>query len=270
MKIQEINAKSQQLSIRKLEIKKTSKNKDCIIYAGYDYILHKYGKNAIYYTCRRRCGGRAKFSNTEFSITVKHLETCKPIQNDSLSLASCSQGPSVNLPVQDDSLSLTSDFQGPSMKLPVQDDSLSLTSDFQGPSMKLPVQDDSLSLTSDFQGPSMKLPVQADNALLMDASTQTNISLFSPTSNVCTAECQTLNLQVLDITNSPIMNPEVMEEIDAHNRIINSPTIILNNQYSFITSKNNKKMIYYNKYLYSHDFGDLYYKCRKNTCKGRG
>ncbi|XP_065324234.1 uncharacterized protein LOC135931209 isoform X9 [Gordionus sp. m RMFG-2023] len=230
MKIQEINAKSQQLSIRKLEIKKTSKNKDCIIYAGYDYILHKYGKNAIYYTCRRRCGGRAKFSNTEFSITVKHLETCKPIQNDSLSLASCSQGPSVNLPVQDDSLSLTSDFQGPSMKL----------------------------------------PVQADNALLMDASTQTNISLFSPTSNVCTAECQTLNLQVLDITNSPIMNPEVMEEIDAHNRIINSPTIILNNQYSFITSKNNKKMIYYNKYLYSHDFGDLYYKCRKNTCKGRG
>ncbi|CAK9293438.1 unnamed protein product [Gordionus sp. m RMFG-2023] len=226
MKIQEINAKSQQLSIRKLEIKKTSKNKDCIIYAGYDYILHKYGKNAIYYTCRRRCGGRAKFSNTEFSITVKHLETCKPIQNDSLSLASCSQGPSVNLPVQDDSLSLTSDFQGPSMKLPVQDDSLSLTSDFQGPSMKLPVQDDSLSLTSDFQGPSMKLPVQADNALLMDASTQTNISLFSPTSNVCTAECQTLNLQVLDITNSPIMNPEVMEEIDAHNRIINSPTMI--------------------------------------------
>ncbi|XP_065324181.1 uncharacterized protein LOC135931182 isoform X2 [Gordionus sp. m RMFG-2023] len=250
MKIQEINAKSQQLSIRKLEIKKTSKNKDCIIYAGYDYIFHKYGKNAIYYTCRRRCGGRAKFSNTEFSITVKHLETCKPIQNDSLSL--------------------TSDFQGPSMKLPVQDDSLSLTSDFQGPSMKLPVQDDSLSLTSDFQGPSMKLPVQADNALLMDASTQTNISLFSPTSNVCTAECQTLNLQVLDITNSPIMNPEVMEEIDAHNRIINSPTIIQNNQYSFITSKNNKKMIYYNKYLYSHDFGDLYYKCRKNTCKGRG
>ncbi|XP_065324184.1 uncharacterized protein LOC135931182 isoform X5 [Gordionus sp. m RMFG-2023] len=230
MKIQEINAKSQQLSIRKLEIKKTSKNKDCIIYAGYDYIFHKYGKNAIYYTCRRRCGGRAKFSNTEFSITVKHLETCKPIQNDSLSL----------------------------------------TSDFQGPSMKLPVQDDSLSLTSDFQGPSMKLPVQADNALLMDASTQTNISLFSPTSNVCTAECQTLNLQVLDITNSPIMNPEVMEEIDAHNRIINSPTIIQNNQYSFITSKNNKKMIYYNKYLYSHDFGDLYYKCRKNTCKGRG
>ncbi|CAK9293653.1 unnamed protein product [Gordionus sp. m RMFG-2023] len=204
MKIQEINAKSQQLSIRKLEIKKTSKNKDCIIYAGYDYIFHKYGKNAIYYTCRRRCGGRAKFSNTEFSITVKHLETCKPIQNDSLSL--------------------TSDFQGPSIKLPVQDDSLSLTSDFQGPSMKLPVQDDSLSLISDFQGPSMKLPVQADNALLMDASTQTYISLFSPTSNVCTAECQTLNLQVLDITNSPIMNPEVMEEIDAHNRIINSPS----------------------------------------------
>ncbi|XP_065324233.1 uncharacterized protein LOC135931209 isoform X8 [Gordionus sp. m RMFG-2023] len=245
MKIQEINAKSQQLSIRKLEIKKTSKNKDCIIYAGYDYILHKYGKNAIYYTCRRRCGGRAKFSNTEFSITVKHLETCKPIQNDSLSLASCSQGPSVNLPVQDDSLSLTSDFQGPSMKLPVQDSDC--------PKKRY-----------------ISISTQTDNALLMDASTQTNISLFSPTSNVCTAECQTLNLQVLDITNSPIMNPEVMEEIDAHNRIINSPTIILNNQYSFITSKNNKKMIYYNKYLYSHDFGDLYYKCRKNTCKGRG
>ncbi|XP_065316731.1 uncharacterized protein LOC135925378 [Gordionus sp. m RMFG-2023] len=222
MKIQEINAKSQQLSIRKLEIKKTSKNKDCIIYAGYDYIFHKYGKNAIYYTCRRRCGGRAKFSNTEFSITVKHLETCKPIQNDSLSL--------------------TSDFQGPSMKLPVQDDSLSLTSDFQGPSMKLPVQDSDCPKKR-----YISISTQTDNTLLMDASTQTNISLFSPTSNVCTAECQTLNLQVLDITNSPIMNPEVMEEIDAHNRIINSPTIIQNNQYSFITSKNNKKMIYYNK-----------------------
>ncbi|CAK9291686.1 unnamed protein product [Gordionus sp. m RMFG-2023] len=101
-------------------------------------------------------------------------------------------------------------------------------------------------------------------------------------SNICTAECQTFNLQVLDITNSLIMNPEVLEEIDADNRIINSPimnpevleeidaynggttspTIIQNNQYSFITSKNNKKMIYYNKYLYIHDFGDIYYKCR--------
>ncbi|CAK9291687.1 unnamed protein product [Gordionus sp. m RMFG-2023] len=71
-------------------------------------------------------------------------------------------------------------------------------------------------------------------------------------SNICTAECQTFNLQVLDITNSLIMNPEVLEEIDADNRIINSPimnpevleeidaynggttspTIIQNNQYT--------------------------------------
>ncbi|XP_065317475.1 uncharacterized protein LOC135925865 isoform X2 [Gordionus sp. m RMFG-2023] len=163
----------------------------------------------------------------------------------------------------------------------------------------------------------------------MDASTQTNISLFLPTSNVCTAECQTFNLQVFDITNSPIMNPEVLEEIDAHNRIINSPIMnpevleeidahnriinspimnpevledidahnriinspimnrvvleeidaynggttsptIIQNNHSFIKSKNNKNMIYYNKYLYVYDFGDLYYKCRKNSCKGRG
>ncbi|XP_065325218.1 uncharacterized protein LOC135931840 isoform X2 [Gordionus sp. m RMFG-2023] len=71
-------------------------------------------------------------------------------------------------------------------------------------------------------------------------------------------------------TTSPIMNPEVLEEIDAYNGGTTSPTIIQNNQYSFITSKNNKKMIYYNKYLYIHDFGDIYYKCRKNICKGRG
>ncbi|CAK9292368.1 unnamed protein product [Gordionus sp. m RMFG-2023] len=170
-------------------------------------------------------------NHLEGKLEIKKTKTCKPIQNDSLSLTSDFQGPSMKLPVQDDSLSLTSDFQGPSMKLPVQDDSLSLTSDFQGPSMKLPVQD--------FDCPKKRyisISTQTDNALLMDASTQTNISLFSPTSNVCTAECQTLNLQVLDITNSPIMNPEVMEEIDAHNRIINSPTIIQNNQYTMISA----------------------------------
>ncbi|XP_065323509.1 uncharacterized protein LOC135930613 [Gordionus sp. m RMFG-2023] len=69
------------------------------------------------------------------------------------------------------------------------------------------------------------------------------------------------------IINSPIMNRVVLEEIDAYNGTT-SPTIIQNN-HSFIKSKNNKNMIYYNKYLYVHDFGDLYYKCRKNNCKGR-
>ncbi|CAK9291923.1 unnamed protein product [Gordionus sp. m RMFG-2023] len=79
----------------------------------------------------------------------------------------------------------------------------------------------------------------------MDVSTQTNISFFSSILNVCTAECQTIYLQVLDNTNSPVLentnslnkfqlywyylffnkvlNQEILEEIDAHNRNTTSP-----------------------------------------------
>ncbi|XP_065312671.1 uncharacterized protein LOC135922172 [Gordionus sp. m RMFG-2023] len=70
------------LKLRKLKIKKTIKNKDYIEYLGYQYLLHKSGKSAIYYYCRKRCGGRAKlFIYCDFSITKNHSETCKPIQN---------------------------------------------------------------------------------------------------------------------------------------------------------------------------------------------
>ncbi|XP_065316732.1 uncharacterized protein LOC135925376 [Gordionus sp. m RMFG-2023] len=100
---------------------KTKHNKDCIFYGGYDYVFHKSRKKAIYYTCRRKCGGRAKLADTEFSITIKHSATCKPIQNYSQSLAGYSQGQSMNLPDQDDSQSLAGYSQGQSVNLPDQD-----------------------------------------------------------------------------------------------------------------------------------------------------
>ncbi|XP_065323564.1 uncharacterized protein LOC135930683, partial [Gordionus sp. m RMFG-2023] len=67
---------------RQLDIQKTQKRHNFIIYKGYEYILHKKGKNATYFTCRKRCGGRGKLlAGYNFIISVKHDINCKSNQD---------------------------------------------------------------------------------------------------------------------------------------------------------------------------------------------
>ncbi|CAK9293143.1 unnamed protein product [Gordionus sp. m RMFG-2023] len=56
-----------------LEIKQTQKKKDYICYQGHEYLTHTSGKKAVYLTCRKRCGGRAKLMiGLDLIITIQH------------------------------------------------------------------------------------------------------------------------------------------------------------------------------------------------------
>ncbi|XP_065324581.1 uncharacterized protein LOC135931423 isoform X2 [Gordionus sp. m RMFG-2023] len=83
------------LKYKQLEIKQTQKKKDYICYQGHEYLAHTSGKKAVYLTCRKRCGGRAKLMiGLDLIITIQHSLECQnlvaaitPNANQDLALA---------------------------------------------------------------------------------------------------------------------------------------------------------------------------------------